>query len=106
MNFESILKERRVIGKVLMDKRKELGLSIYQVALDTGMQSTQIKNVELGRTAYAIDTLLHYVDYLNADIFSYFSPHKKYKCMTCNHEIDGKGFCSRECAELTYTSND
>jgi transcriptional regulator with XRE-family HTH domain len=102
MKFETILNERRLIGKILQQKRKEKGVTLYRASIDCGMQSTQLKCVELGRTAYAIDTLLHYADYLNADIFSYFSPHRTHKCFTCNEPIEGRGYCSRECADQDY----
>lgn len=102
MNFDTILKERRIIGRILQDKRKERNITLYRAAIETGMQPTQLKSVELGRTAYAIDTLLHYADYLNADVFSYFSPHRTYRCMTCNEQINARGFCGRECAENAY----
>lgn len=60
---------REVIGQYLDNRRGELGMSVYRLAKDAGLQIGQVQVALDGSKAYTIDTLLKLSTPLNLYIF-------------------------------------
>lgn len=68
MKQEDILTSRIRIGRQIADKRRERGLSTYQLSVVSGVLQPHISNIENGKMSPTIDTLLKLVNALEAKI--------------------------------------
>lgn len=68
MKQEDILTSRIRIGRQIADKRRERGLSTYQLSVVSGVLQPHISNIENGKMSPTIDTLLKLANALEAKI--------------------------------------
>lgn len=62
---ETIISKREELGAWLKKKREAKDISLYKLLHEGGLNLTQSKDIEGGRTSYTIDSLIRYCEITN-----------------------------------------
>jgi len=79
---------REVIGQFLEERRKELGLTYYQLRQQTGLQHNQIISIFEGSINYTIDSLLQITVALKIYLFFGEKDGKKDVPLDADHMVE------------------